>query len=452
MSKPCEILQILQTLSEISGTNDKVQYLITNVSNHAFVDVCRLALDPLMNFGFKTIPNRLDNVGVIDDVETTVDKIRQLINTHYSNSTIDHLNSIIQCTDQDGYELIKRMITKDLRCGVQLALFNRAIISYNKMFNDDIEPIFSYPCMLTSAYSEKLINKLFANNPYLICQQKCDGMRFNAVVDNNCNVTFYGRSGKQIHINDDRFYKLFEQFGPSVVVDGELLIDGKQDGSAADRKIGNGILNKAVRATITEAESKHITAVLWDIIPLENFRKLVDNSRYEDRYNRLSGMINRVETDDRIFLVETIKVANVDQVMEMFNRMIEQNKEGVIVKSPNAVWKDVRSTEMCKVKAELTCELRVNSITAGTGRFEGMVGALNCSTDDRTVQVAVGTGFTELQRQQLFNDEIIGKVISVVYNARIHDKNRPDVDSLFLPRFIEIREDKDTTDRGEDIK
>ena len=81
-----------------------------------------------------------------------------------------------------------------------------------------------------------------------------------------------------------------------------------------------------------------------------------------------------------------------------------------------------------------------------------MLGALVCETDDHKIQFKVGTGFTEQQRVDLNTDDIIGKIVTVQYNMRIKDKNRPDVDSLFLPRFIEVRYDKDVTNTSEEVK
>ena len=81
-----------------------------------------------------------------------------------------------------------------------------------------------------------------------------------------------------------------------------------------------------------------------------------------------------------------------------------------------------------------------------------MLGAMVLESDDGKVRVSVGTGFTDDQRKKFFDRNLVGKIVTVVYNSRIKDKNREDVDSLFLPRFVEIREDKDVTNTSEEIK
>ena len=81
-----------------------------------------------------------------------------------------------------------------------------------------------------------------------------------------------------------------------------------------------------------------------------------------------------------------------------------------------------------------------------------MLGAMILESDDGLVSGSVGTGFTDEQRKAYFNRSIIGMIATIVYNCRIKDKNRPNVDSLFLPRSIELREGKTETNSSEQIK
>jgi hypothetical protein len=44
----------------------------------------------------------------------------------------------------------------------------------------------------------------------------------------------------------------------------------------------------------------------------------------------------------------------------------------------------------------------------------------------------------------------LGKIVAIKYNARI--KNKSGEESLFLPVFVEIREDKDSADSSKEVK
>jgi hypothetical protein len=79
-----------------------------------------------------------------------------------------------------------------------------------------------------------------------------------------------------------------------------------------------------------------------------------------------------------------------------------------------------------------------------------MLGALICESEDGQLKVNVGSGFNDEDRKKLTKESVEGKVITVKYNARIQSKNGDE--SLFLPIFVEVREDKDQADHIKDIK
>lgn len=443
------LIDKLNTLSKITGRNDKIATVKDFIiKDPTFRRVCHLALDPLINYGIATVPSVNAHRGTID-LDHGLDIIESIAGSTHSNATIELVANLLGDLNEYDSDVISRIINRDLRCGVQIATYNAAVDQVNYSCGTTYQRIFEYPCLLVSPYSDKIRDKLWKSNQWLLCQQKCDGMRFNAIVTEN-DVVFHGRSGKVITIKDQSFYQIFRQFGTDVVIDGELLVDGKSDGSACDRKTGNGIINKAVKGTISESDSHRITATIWDIIPLRDFKAGLCKIHYIDRYNYLVNVYNKINSD-RVFIVNTDRVTTNQQIENAFNMMIERGLEGVIVKDPNDTWSDRRTTNAYKVKGENECDLIVIDWIEGTGRFTNVLGALVCESRDHKVRVNVGTGFTEQQRQMLTRENTIGKIVSITYNMRITDKNR-DVDSLFLPRFTEIREDKEIPDSSVDIK
>jgi ATP-dependent DNA ligase len=151
----------------------------------------------------------------------------------------------------------------------------------------------------------------------------------------------------------------------------------------------------------------------------------------------------------KIKLVETFDVHSIEQTQEIFQKYLADGHEGIILKDPKSLWGNTRSKGQIKFKAELDCDLKVVGIQEGEGRISGMLGALICESDDGIVKVNVGSGFTDEQRRTITSD-IIGDIVAVKYNARITNVNGGE--SLFLPVFLEIREDKETADLAKDIK
>lgn len=192
-----------------------------------------------------------------------------------------------------------------------------------------------------------------------------------------------------------------------------------------------------------------IRATIWDFIPLEYFSKGDYVVQYDVRFNLLQKAVHRV-TPTLVSLVETTEVADIDHARAIFNTYLEQGEEGIILKSKMGKWEDKRSKNQVKFKAELDCDLIVKEYVYGTGKYETMLGALICESADGLLSVGIGSGFTDEQRQVLTPKNTVGKIVSVRYNSVI--KNKSGENSLFLPRILEIREDKTKADKFKDIK
>jgi DNA ligase-1 len=119
------------------------------------------------------------------------------------------------------------------------------------------------------------------------------------------------------------------------------------------------------------------------------------------------------------------------------------------LKSKQGKWEDKRTKSQIKFKGELECDLKCVGVQAGTGKYDGMMGALLLESEDGIIKVSCGSGFNDEHRTTI-GDEVIGKIIAVKYNARI--VNKQGEHSLFLPIFLEVREDKTVADEIKDIK
>jgi ATP-dependent DNA ligase len=349
------------------------------------------------------------------------------------NAAIQHLKNILESVLADDAKVIERIIEKDLKCGVSEA-------TVNKIWPNLIP---TYPVMLASGFDEKIMNKM--TYPAYV-QLKLDGMRFNAIVKNN-KVDFRSRNGKSI----DLLGNLEQEFltmasGQAVVFDGELIVR-ERSGTIMNRQKGNGILNKAVKGTISDKEANMVEAVIWDIIPLEHFKLGESNLSYESRFEILQNL----EMPERVSLIENIEVASEDEAHHLFEEYFSKGEEGIILKDITKGWEDKRVKHQVKFKGELECDLLCVDWQEGTGKNVGKLGALVLESSDKLVKVNVGSGFTDEQRDKYTMNNTVGKIVAVKYNAKIQDKKTGEF-SLFLPVFIELREDKDVADSLSSIK
>lgn len=271
--------------------------------------------------------------------------------------------------------------------------------------------------------------------------------KFSAIVEGD-DVCFLTRSGNTIDVPNDDLYRIFAKMGRyydfPVVFDGEMLVvdDNNQ---VLDRQTGNGVVGKAVKGTMTVEEAKNVRTVLWDVVPLINFRQGWYNVEYQTRLDTLYTAHATLELSSPnlfhyISIVPTTVVENFDEVEQIFNDYIDVGYEGVIIKNMNMPWENKRSKHQIKMKSEEDLEAEVIGWIPGTGKNKGLMGALQCKSGD--IEFRVGTGFSEKDREQLTEDYIVGKIITVTYNKIISDKTTG-IKSLFLPRFNCVRFDKD---------
>ena len=426
------ILDILNEIAATPSRNDKEAILRREKDNELLKRVFFLAYDPFTQFYIRKIPvyetkQRIDFI-TLDESLNGVSGLAHLSSrTFTGNAGIAHLQFLLSMSSAGDAQVIERIIGKDLKCGASDSTANKVWPGL----------VHEFPCMLCTPFDEKIAAKF--KFPAM-AQLKMDGMRFNAIVkDGKCE--FRSRNGKEINLLgnlEQEFIALAR--GSNLVYDGELLI--VVDDKIQDRQTGNGILNKAVKGTISSDEAANVQATVWDVIPYDQFTAGVGTAQYAIRF----AMLETSTLPHKIRLVESTIVASLDEAQKIFEGYLSQGQEGIILKDMSGVWQNKRVKTQVKFKAELDCDLKIVAIQPGTGKYEGMVGAYICESEDGVIKVDVGSGLSDEDRK---NFDVIGKILAVVYNARI--KNKQGEQSLFLPRAVEIREDKIIADKSEKI-
>lgn len=423
-----EVFDILEDLAANPSRNYKIAKLEEYKDNNVLREVVRLALDPFTQFYIRKIP-KYEAIGS-GCLMQAMDQLFELSSrTVTGHAGIEHLTQVLTSLSPKNAKVLERIIAKDLKCGVSTATANDVWLGL----------VLDYPCMLASQYEQKLVDKM--HWPAYV-QLKLDGMRFNAIVRDN-QVEFKSRNGKTIDLLGNLEAEFIELAnGMDVVFDGELLV-ADEDGYPLNRQTGNGILNKALKGTISDKEASMVIATLWDHIPYMYFTTGECPTPYKDRLARL-------KKTNKINIVPNFIVENIDEAQAKFKEYYDIGEEGIILKDIHAPWENKRSKSLIKFKGELECDLKIVDVEDGTGKYEGMLGALVCESEDGIIKVKVGSGFNDEDRKKIKKQDVVGKVVAIKYNARIRSKH--EVESLFLPIFVEIREDKDQADSSRSIK
>jgi ATP-dependent DNA ligase len=215
------------------------------------------------------------------------------------------------------------------------------------------------------------------------------------------------------------------------------------------RSKGNGIITKALKGTITEAEAALINCTVWDIIPLADWEAGECKIPYSLRLQALNDLLRDEVRDRRIHVIETHIVNDFDEVNALFATSLEAGEEGVMLKALHEPWTNDRVKHQIKYKAERTADLRCKGWGYGTGKYAGMIGWLELETECGEIEVDVGTGLKDDDRKKP-GEYYLDRIIEITYNERIKSKSGKK-ESLFLPRYNCVRFDKERANTAEEL-
>ncbi len=440
------ILKILEQLSATTKRTEKEKILKSEVNNELLKRVFQLAYTPTIQYNMKKIPEVMrQGVTPTEDfmmpLDQALEKIYQRLAVEQlrGKAAQDFVEHVLYEVSDDDYEVIRRVILKDLRTGCTGSTANKI---WKKLIPEQ-------PQMLASSYKENLVDAILQKSAF--AELKADGARCFAHIDSENNVTFTSRNGKQY----TGLLKLTKELQSldcrNFIIDGELVYAPKGLENVEDRSTGNGIVNKASKGTITAQEQSHIVFQVWDIIPEAVYFGVSNelNMPYRLRKQVLADTVAYAES---IEPVPWEMVSTKEEASASYNRYIEMGLEGIILKDPEALWEDKRSKSLVKYKEVHDGDLEVIEVIEGEKKNKGKAGALLLRSSCGMLITKVGSGFSDKDREEIWarRDEVVGMIVEINYNAITKARNK-DTWSCFLPIFVQFRDDKDVANALEEM-
>jgi len=396
-----------------------------------FFEGVRMCLDKLYTFGVKQVPIKEEKGGQglsWDNFKQLAESLyRRDITGHAARDAVNLAMGI--ATDEQWNDFYRRILIKDLRCGVSEKTVNSVAKKSKKP--EYAVPVFE--CMLahdSANHESKVVGKK-------LVEPKLDGVRAITVVNyESRTVTMYTRNGKEL-VNFAHICKAFEDnldnFQRSYVFDGEVVSKSFQD-----------LMTQVHRKDNVQAQDARL--MLFDVVPLFEFKagKSVMGQRRRSQFLKEfknifadSGCIEIVPQREFDLDVLTDEILFKD-----FNReMVNAGYEGIMIKDPNAAYECKRSTSWLKQKPFIEVSLTVRAYEEGTGRNVGRLGAVVCEgvDDDKQISVNVGSGFSDANRREYWDsrDSLLGQVVEV--RADAVTQNQDGTYSLRFPRFMRFR-------------
>lgn len=322
-------------------------------------------------------------------------------------------------------KMLMKILTKSMNIGIGAKLINKSI---GKELIPD-------PSLMLATDDPETITKWGK----VYCEEKYDGVRVIALYKNG-EFSFFTRAFNEL---DPLCFPKITYDLKTCMINAGLKGDWFFDGELTDlnRKSVSGKVTQILKG---KADSKIESGFLFNVFDFEEAETLQRGSGVIDYLTRratLERVLRDIPENSPIKLARMWELSDSTEVPSIYQEIVRLGGEGVICKN-NTVYECKRSKSWVKFKEVTDCDLQIVGWYPGEGKREGLIGGFICTDASKTVNVKVGSGFTEKELIDLSNDPDShnGKIIAVQYNVPITDKhgNR----SLFLPRHIEIRADK----------
>lgn len=423
-----EEYEILEEIAAEPKTKLKLEILKKN--KKALREVVLYALDftkkynikkfPLPGMGFKQRGNRSCIFEYLDYLSSK---------RGTSNEEVRRLAEM--CHDETDIEVIRRIVNKDLRCGVNLKTASKV---FKELPTKDI---------MLCGKAARVIIKKGKKKPKISSElyefvEECGGWdnigiseKENGVRDKisvvNGKVSHLSRNGlayNNFTIFDESILYLAKEIREitgekSTILDGEVVsIDEDfQKQMTQIRRLEN------VDPSIFELR-------IFDIPSLTSYTQEKRERILKKAYDKLPKKFQR-----KVKLTLCIKVTNLQEFFYLYKDVtVTRKKEGVVLKNLSGKYENKRSNYWCKVKTFYSEDLKVIGVEKGKPgkKYAKTLGALVVYFNG--IKVSVGSGYTDEERGAFLIKP--PKMIEVEYKEITKDG------SLFHPSFSRVREDR----------
>ena len=395
-----------------------------------FLFNCYEAYNPFHVFGVRQVPETAALTGRTNPWPVFWGLLESLrtrsVTGHAARDAIISMSEQFDSEEWNG--LCRRVIIKDLRCGISEKTLNKILGKTEWKI-----PVFT--CQLATDSNDH------ANKMTGIKRIECklDGVRVLALCSKN-RVTLYSRNGKIFENFPDIEAQLdLIKHRISLETKGPFVLDGEIVGESFQ-----ALMKQAQRKD--NVKTKDMNYYIFDVIPLADFERGFWNAQQHKRTLMLDINKEHIESQPNLRIMPGMDVdlgtTQGQDVMRRFaDDAVEAGYEGITIKSVDAPYECRRSSFWMKWKPVMTVDLNIVGFEEGTGRNSGRLGAIICegTDNDRDIRVNVGSGLSDENRDEYWTarDDLVGRVIEVAADAVT--QNQDGTYSLRFPRFVRFR-------------
>ena len=443
-----DVFNLIERIAATTKKTEKVRLLKEHADDMCLRQVLVRAYNPNITYGISASVAMFIEPAVLDADNDYVDQMdmdtEDLLlglefRTYTGTRALKEVAEALAHLTPSSQELLRRIIAKDLRAGINDSTINEAI--------PGLIPEYPYQrCTLL----KKVKPEKFDWAKGVFSQLKADAMFVNVTYEDNGRVWFSSRQGKEFRM--EAFEALTTAVRNLLTPDhqyhGEIMV--YRDGKLLPRKDSNGVIDH-VNDGGSFAENEEARIMLWDEVPLPN---VIPGGRYEVgyeyRFDRLDYQLK--SADSR--LLSTIPTRIVHSLREAIEHAVEiqsDGGEGTVFKDPYAPWQDGTSPWQVKVKLEVDVDLRITGLAPGTGKFATSFGSLIVETSDGLL-VTKASGLKDKERQDIFDNWPRDQGAIATVRANDLSEIPGQTAALMHGRFVEIRKDKGQADTLDQVR
>jgi DNA ligase-1 len=413
MDKLDYIYDAIEEIGSTTKLTEKAEILSRYKNDKLFQLVLIMTYDYRLQYKIKSEQLKKITLTYKPLTPLTVKDVFKLLNKFAQKSGVnkqdkEQLAIMLNIMSEKTRNVFYKIIDKDLACGI-------SIKTINKVFDGLIE---EFAVMLAEPTSQ--IKKFLEITDDIFVNIKLDGVRCLAEYKNG-KLTLWSRDGRTYNLEhlSNQIKHLIEVYKTkynftSVMFDGEITsdINDFQD-----------LMKVVRRENIKQEHFEKLKKLKYNI-----FDVIFDNQYDVELKHRVKQLedIKKYNTSKNITFVkyDTLEDENknVDYIMKLMHEAVNDGYEGLVLKDKNSYYIKKRSISWLKVKLTDTLDAVVTKIIEGTGKYNNMIGALECRLENG-IEFRVGSGLTDRQRFEWYNDpnKIIGKVIEIKYQELTND-------------------------------
>jgi DNA ligase 1 len=394
--------------------------------NDLFLETYDFVFNPHISSGIaKKKMNKVLSTKPINSPVGLIDALRFVKeNNTGSDAIVGALQAWILHQPEETHEFLKKVFTQDLQIGASEKALNKAL-------GYDYIPV--WDVMLGKRwenYSEKVTGDFTVT-------LKMDDYRCTAIFNETTRKwELKARSGL-LYEEVIQIEELFEHMPKNYVYDGGLISD-RTELDSKERFQHTGSLLR------TKGPKTGLWFMIYDIIPLKEFKKGKSKLGYKQRQEVIEQLLNYdfLENIPHADLLHRVPMlyqgSDKGEIMPLLELVLSQNFEGLMINTNDGKYEKNRSANLLKVKQFYSVDLRITGYKEY--KHPNMLGAFK--VDYKGNEAWVGGGYSHQERKDFWEkrDEMIGKIIEVTYFQE--SKNQNGGVSIRHGHFEGLRDDK----------